>query len=53
MEKTVEVMKENGIKSLFPIQTHCFYPMYQREDLIARDLTGSGKTFAFALPIVE
>jgi superfamily II DNA/RNA helicase len=24
-----------------------------REDLIARDLTGSGKTFAFGLPTVE
>jgi len=27
--------------------------MYFREDLIARDLTGSGKTFAFGLPVVE
>jgi superfamily II DNA/RNA helicase len=38
---------------LFPIQQHCFYPVYQRGDLIARDLTGSGKTFAFGLPVVE
>lgn len=27
--------------------------MYFREDLIARDLTGSGKTFAYGLPVVE
>jgi superfamily II DNA/RNA helicase len=27
--------------------------VYHREDLIARDLTGSGKTFAFGLPLVE
>ena len=38
---------------MFPIQQHCFYPIYNREDVIARDLTGSGKTLAFALPVVE
>jgi Superfamily II DNA and RNA helicases len=39
--------------NLFPIQQHCFYPVYFGKDLIARDLTGSGKTFAFGLPLVE
>lgn len=39
--------------NLFPIQQHCFYPVYSGKDLIARDLTGSGKTFAFGLPLVE
>jgi ATP-dependent RNA helicase RhlE len=38
---------------LFPIQYNSFYPIYNREDIIARDLTGSGKTLGFALPIVE
>lgn len=42
-----------GITSLFPIQQHCFKPIYSREDIIARDLTGSGKTLGFALPVVE
>jgi len=42
-----------GIKGLFPIQQHCFYPVYNREDVIARDLTGSGKTLAFCLPVTE
>lgn len=46
-------MKEKGYVSLFPIQQHCFYPIFQREDIIARDLTGSGKTLGYALPIVE
>jgi superfamily II DNA/RNA helicase len=51
--KTVDKLIARGIKSLFPIQQHCFYPIYNREDVIARDLTGSGKTLGFALPIVE
>jgi len=51
--KTKELLVEKGYAALFPIQQHCFYPVYQRGDLIARDLTGSGKTFAFGLPTVE
>ena len=51
--KTFEKLAARGITSLFPIQQHCFYPIYNREDLIGRDLTGSGKTLGFALPIVE
>lgn len=50
---TATKLKARGIMNLFPIQEHCFYPIYNREDLIARDLTGSGKTLGFALPIVE
>jgi len=38
---------------LFPIQYESFYPIYNREDVIARDLTGSGKTLGFALPMIE
>lgn len=52
-KKTKEVLIAKGYKNLFPIQQHSFYPVYMREDLIARDLTGSGKTFAFGLPTVE
>lgn len=52
-KNTAAKLKARGIMNLFPIQEHCFYPIYNREDLIARDLTGSGKTLGFALPIVE
>jgi superfamily II DNA/RNA helicase len=52
-KKTKEQLILKGYKALFPIQQHSFYPVYMREDLIARDLTGSGKTFAFGLPVVE
>lgn len=30
-----------------------FNSVWNREDLIVRDLTGSGKTLGFALPLVE
>jgi superfamily II DNA/RNA helicase len=52
-QKSVEVLTAKGYKCLFPIQQACFRPIYGREDIIARDLTGSGKTFAFGLPTIE
>lgn len=52
-EKTVNILKERGIKYLFPIQQQCFYPIYEGKDIIGRDLTGSGKTLAFVLPLIE
>ena len=51
--RSVKTLTERGFKYLFPIQQHCFAPVFKREDLIARDLTGSGKTFAFGLPMIE
>ena len=50
---TARQLIERGIVNLFPIQQHSFYPIYNREDIIARDLTGSGKTLGFCLPITE
>jgi len=49
----VDILTQKGYVNLFPIQQKCFYPVYNREDLVARDLTGSGKTFAFGLPTIE
>lgn len=51
--KTVEKLRENKIPNLFPIQQHSFYPIYNRKDLIGRELTGCGKTLAFVLPVIE
>ena len=51
--KTIEILKTNGITSLFPIQYRTFNFIYEGHDLIGRDRTGSGKTLGYALPVIE
>lgn len=49
----IQVLKDKGIKRLFPIQYDTFEYIFKGRDLIARDRTGSGKTLAFSLPVIE
>ncbi len=49
----MEGLKKRGINYLFPVQYETFNQIWKREDLMIRDLTGSGKTLGFALPMVE
>lgn len=47
-------LEENfGAKELFPIQKASFGPGIQGRDVVAKSRTGSGKTIAFLLPIVQ
>ncbi|RUS26355.1 Asp-Glu-Ala-Asp box polypeptide 21 [Jimgerdemannia flammicorona] len=50
---TVKALESRGIKSLFPIQAETFDHIYDGNDILARARTGTGKTLAFALPMVE
>lgn len=52
-QKTREGLKARGINYLFPVQIGSFRHIWKRKDLIVRDLTGSGKTLGFALPMIE
>lgn len=52
-ERTVTLLKSNGIVNLFPIQSLTYKHIYEGKDLIGRAMTGQGKTLAFVLPIVE
>jgi superfamily II DNA/RNA helicase len=49
----IQVLQEKGIKRFFPIQYETFEQIFKGKDLIARDRTGSGKTMAFSLPVIE
>uniref|UniRef100_A0A671Y527 RNA helicase n=1 Tax=Sparus aurata TaxID=8175 RepID=A0A671Y527_SPAAU len=52
-EVTINKLKARGVSYLFDIQAKTFNPVYDGEDLIAQARTGTGKTFSFAIPLVE
>ncbi|KAL0086216.1 P-loop containing nucleoside triphosphate hydrolase protein [Phycomyces blakesleeanus] len=52
-EGTIKNLESRGIKSLFEIQAATFDNIYDGQDMLARARTGTGKTLAFALPVIE
>ena len=53
---TSEVMKglhELGFSELFPIQAQAMMPLLEGKDVIGQAQTGTGKTAAFGIPMVE
>ncbi|KAI8891164.1 DEAD-domain-containing protein [Backusella circina FSU 941] len=50
---TIDNLEKKGIKSLFEIQAATFDTIFDGNDVLARARTGTGKTLAFALPVVE
>lgn len=51
--KMIEVLHKKKIKFFFPIQYETFDTINYGGDLIGKDRTGSGKTVAYSLPIIE
>ncbi|XP_050394970.1 nucleolar RNA helicase 2 [Patella vulgata] len=50
---TIKKLKAKGITYLFPVQTESFDIVYSGADIITQARTGTGKTLAFSLPIIE
>ncbi|XP_026149487.1 nucleolar RNA helicase 2 isoform X3 [Mastacembelus armatus] len=50
---TINKLKARGVSYLFDIQVKTFNLIYDGENLIAQARTGTGKTFSFAIPLVE
>ncbi|KAK6916080.1 DEAD/DEAH box helicase domain [Dillenia turbinata] len=49
----VSALAKKGITKLFPIQRAVLEPAMQGRDMIGRAKTGTGKTLAFGIPIVD
>ncbi|CAL8353225.1 unnamed protein product [Merluccius merluccius] len=52
-QDTIDRLKARGISYLFDIQIKTFNPVYNGKDVIGQARTGTGKTFSFAIPLVE
>ena len=50
---TLRTLKEKGFETLTPVQSQSFESVYSGVDVVARSRTGTGKTFAFGLPLIE
>ena len=52
-DNVVNLFTARGVTFLFPIQAKTFHHVYSGKDLIAQARTGTGKTFSFAIPLIE
>ncbi|KAL6976052.1 DEAD-box ATP-dependent RNA helicase 53, mitochondrial [Sarracenia purpurea var. burkii] len=52
-EQIVSALSKKGITKLFPIQKAVLEPAMQGRDMIGRARTGTGKTLAFGIPIMD
>ncbi|XP_063817639.1 nucleolar RNA helicase 2 [Pseudophryne corroboree] len=50
---TVANLKAKGVTYLFPIQFKTFDTVYSGKDVVVQARTGTGKTFSFAIPLIE
>ncbi len=49
----MRALEKKGYEQSTPIQAGCIPPMLQWQDVTAKAPTGTGKTFAFGIPIIE
>ena len=52
-EATLRAVRNKGYEISTPVQAGCIPPMMAGKDVIAKAPTGTGKTMAFGIPIIE
>uniref|UniRef100_A0A8C3SVB2 RNA helicase n=1 Tax=Chelydra serpentina TaxID=8475 RepID=A0A8C3SVB2_CHESE len=48
-----DCLTARGVTYLFPVQVKTFKHIYDGKDVVAQAQTGTGKTFSFAIPLIE
>eukprot|EP01038_Epipyxis_sp_PR26KG_P009150 gene9150-12341_t len=51
--KTLSVLQAKGFTEMTPVQSQSYDLVYSGADVVARSKTGTGKTFAFGIPLIE
>jgi len=51
--EVIQSLKESGFQEMFPIQAAAILPLLQSRDVIGQAKTGTGKTAAFGIPMVQ
>jgi ATP-dependent RNA helicase DeaD len=49
----IQSLKETGFREMFPIQAAAILPLLQSRDVIGQAKTGTGKTAAFGVPMIQ
>jgi ATP-dependent RNA helicase DeaD len=49
----IRALRDAGYATMFPIQEQAIPPLLERRDLIGQAHTGSGKTAAFSIPMIQ
>jgi ATP-dependent RNA helicase DeaD len=49
----MKALAELGFNEVFPIQAHAILPLLEGKDVIGQAQTGTGKTAAFGIPMIE
>ena len=53
LPEMTRALEKKNIEWSTPVQAGCIPPMREWKDVIAKAPTGTGKTFAFGIPIIE
>src|SRR3990167_5693389 len=52
-KKRLDALEKMGVETMFPIQEKTFKLIFDGNDVIGRAKTGTGKTLAFVIPLIE